>query len=145
MDLTQKEMAEVLGLSTRQVANLEVLGMPTKSKAGKKLYPSTPGMRWYIHYKVQAAQPADFEEARARKMSAEAELAELDLAQKRGQLIPLEQHGQRLARILERVRARLVAIPGTVAPRLLSLETAVEAQAVVAGAVAEALEELSRG
>ena len=91
------------------------------------------------------ATPADFEEARARKMAAEAELAELTLARERGRLIPIETHGERLARILERVRARLVALPGSLAPRLVGIETAAEAQGLIAAGVAAVLTELSAG
>ncbi len=120
-------------------------GCPHQIVNGRPRYVVAGVVAWLEKRAEVRSRPEDFEEARKRKMGAEAELAELELAQKRGQLIPLEQHGQRLARILERIRARLIALPGTLASRLVAIETAAEAQAVVYAGVAEALEELSRG
>jgi len=91
------------------------------------------------------SSPGDFEEARTRKMAAEAELAEMELARERGELVAVVDVGARLARVLERVRARFVAFPGKLAPRLVGLDTAMEARGVLEQAVGEVLSELSAG
>lgn len=147
--VNQRDAAERLGLTTRQVKNLADLGMPTVSAGGKLTYPFPECLKWYVEYKVTSAvnacTPGDFEEAKTRKMAAEAELAEMELAQQRGDLVAVVDVGARVAGVLERVRARLVVIPGKLAPRLVGVETAMEARGVLEVAVGEVLAELAAG
>lgn len=143
------EAGKRLGISAQAVGMwAKRPGAPVVEVKGKPrlVWPDFP--RWREkelerQAKTEAA-PTTFDEAKTRKIAAEAELAELELAKERGSLIPIALHGERLAKILERVRARLVAIPGKVAPRLVGVASATEAQAMVNEAVAESLEELSR-
>ena len=82
------------------------------------------------------------DEAHRRKETALAELRELELAEKRGEVIPLDDIEDALAARESNMRARLLAIPTTVA-MLLEGMTADERRKVIADAVAEALEELA--
>lgn len=147
--ISQREAGRRLGLTAQSLGQWRKRpGAPAGLKAGKPVYLWPDFPRWREAELVRQAKleaaPVDFEEARARKMAAEASLAELELARERGQLIPIELHGSRLARILERIRSRLVALPGSLAPRLVGLDAASEAQGIISGSVAAVLKELSQ-
>ena len=145
------EMARLgLPLSVRSVTyHAKERTCPIESKSGVIRYRWPEYLAWWHARDVAAAEersaPADLNEARTRKTAAEAELAELALEEQRGTLIRVDDAALRVARVLERVRARLVALPGKLAPRLPQLETAAECQAIVEGGVADVLTELSRG
>lgn len=147
-----KEFADDHGLTLRRIQQWIAEGMPYREVSGARRVVRADANRWVREREreqeretvMKAIAPSSLEEAEKRKAIADAQLAELKLERERGNLIPLALHGERLARILERVRARLVAIPGKVAPQLIGVETAPAAQALVNDAVSEALEELSR-
>src|ERR1044071_8754626 len=57
-------------------------------KAGRR-YLSWPAFPVWYRQRLSATQPEDFEKAKARKMAADAELAELELARIRGEQVPV--------------------------------------------------------
>lgn len=56
------------------------------------------------------------EEAERRRMVAEAELAEIKLSERRGEVMPVAEVGEQLDRVFAAVRARIVAFPPKMAP-----------------------------
>ena len=50
--LTEAEMAEQLGLSTRQVRSLKGRGMPNRVDNGVRTYPQLDAQHWYLAFKV---------------------------------------------------------------------------------------------
>jgi hypothetical protein len=62
--------------------------------------------------------PTDESEARARKLAAEAALAEIELARARGEVVPVADVERELGQVLDGLRARVLALPGKYAPRL---------------------------
>lgn len=149
-EVTQSEAARRLGMTPQALGRwTDRPGAPVVLKKGRPycIWPDFPKWRdaELARKAAEAAAPGDFEEARTRKVSAEAELAELELARERGRMVTVDDCADRLARILERVRARLVAVPGKLAPRLVGLGTAMEARGVLEEAVGETLAELSAG
>lgn len=83
------------------------------------------------------------EEARRRKLFAEAQLAELKLDTERGALVEIEAVGEEVDLILSRVRTRLLAIPGALAVTLTNEPDPVVVRGRVFDEVAAALAELS--
>jgi phage terminase Nu1 subunit (DNA packaging protein) len=79
--------------------------------------------------------------AEARRAEAEASIAELKLAQMRGELIPICDVERELERAFTAVRARLLAIPPKLAP-VLSPEKPARARMLLEQAVLETLAEL---
>lgn len=88
-------------------------------------------------------EPADLEQARARKVAAEAQIAELELAKLRGQLLTVGDYGAALERSFDLIRARLVALPGRLAPLVTGVTTLPAAVAAIEPVVSELLQELS--
>jgi|TARA_R100000231_G_scaffold104750_1_gene77645 hypothetical protein len=84
-----------------------------------------------------------YEEARARKVAAEAQIAELELAKVQGELVIAEDVVSAWADTLAGLKAKLVSIPSKAAPIVASDDSAGGCQKVIEDLVREALEELS--
>ena len=101
--IPQKELATRLGLTTRQVHNLAEQGVvPKRVRNGKADYPWPESLHKYIAWKIEAARDESFDEAkeRARKLRADADLRELELAERRGLLIPADKVQERYEEFL---------------------------------------------
>ena len=144
-ELSQKEIAQLLGLTTRQIRNLEAEGMPHRAEGNRKLYPVPGAWRWY-HQKeldraVSEVQPTDYDEARAREMAARAEKAELEVKKMRGELVHVDDLEALYSQPLADLRSQLLALPGRVAAEL-PMDT-VEALEIIERVVFEFMAELS--
>lgn len=112
--ITQRDLAELLGISTRQVRNLEAKGLPHHSEDGKKRY-SAASVQWFVRHREEFAAsnatPGALDKARTRKAEADAELAELNLAVQRGRLLERPFVEAEFEDVLARLRSRLVNMP----------------------------------
>jgi len=84
-----------------------------------------------------------YEEARARKVAAEAQIAELELAKVQGELVIAEDVVSAWADTLTGLKAKLISIPSKAAPIVASEDSAGGCQKVLDELIREALEELS--
>lgn len=143
--LTQQELAEVLPITSRQIRNLVKEGMPQETLGARTLYPLAACVRWYIAHReaIASGQRTNRSEAQARKTEAQARLAELEVEEAEGRLIPLALHQDRLAAILDRLRAKILAIPGTWPPRLIRARTVAEMMRSLKPLVHELIEALA--
>ena len=83
------------------------------------------------------------QEADARRAVAEAELKELELAERRGQLMPVAEIGDEINRTFAAVRARILGFPPKLAP-ILAPENPQRALVPLERAALEILAELER-
>jgi phage terminase Nu1 subunit (DNA packaging protein) len=113
--LTQRELALRLAISTAWVRELTARGVLVRDKGG---YPWPRNHELYGEY--QSSLPSGngdggadpkYEVARARKTEAEAQLRELDLAVRRGELVPMEDVLTRVREPLESVDLQLRTAP----------------------------------
>lgn len=143
--ISAAELVERLGVSKNLVSYMaREDGAPCDHHGWR--WPET--MHWYIQREKARGRPAgggeDASRARDRLETARAEMAELELAKLRGQLMTLEQYDDVVGGAFARVRARLLNLPGKFAgegemkPREDLLELAQRL-------VDEALEELATG
>lgn len=86
---------------------------------------------------------ADYEEARARKVAAEAEITQLELAKVRGELVVAEDVVSAWSDTLAGLKAKLISIPSKAAPIVAAEDEAGVCQKIIEDLVREALEELS--
>ena len=142
-EVTKRELAGILGLSTRQIENLEAEGLPRRADKNRKFYPIPDAVRWYVDRERRRAEPTDFEEARARKMAAEARLAELMLAREEGKLLAIDDVEREWRQVLERLRAKLLSVPSRYAPALVGRRSIPEAIQVLQQLVEETMLALS--
>jgi phage terminase Nu1 subunit (DNA packaging protein) len=94
---------------------------------------------------VTTAAGESSSEAKLRYTLAQAELKEIQLAEKRGSLVPIEAVTATLADELAAVRSRLLAMPGRLAGQLLMKSEQAEIEAAIAEEVRAALRELTAG
>lgn len=122
IELNQTQMGEVFGVSTRQVRNWEKDGLVCRAAGNQKFYPLAAAIRWYREREVSAAlaevEVKDIDAAKLRKLEAEADTKELDLAVKRGELVPMDEVGDLVRESLEAVDAVLKHSPSRFAPQL---------------------------
>jgi phage terminase Nu1 subunit (DNA packaging protein) len=142
--LTRKEAKQALGdMPERSFARWVAKGLPRKGE--RYLWPELH--RWILEHARQegreSVRPADYEDARARKAIAEAELAEYDLARKRGELLTVADGEKTIAEAFQRIRGQLLAVPSRFAADLVGIQTLPEANARLTRAVTEVLEELA--
>lgn len=145
--LTITEAADEMDYSVRQLQEYAKRPGCPRRKRGASWEYEWPAFNRFVREAavadaVERVKPADFEEARARKEAANAELAELDLAERRGQLVTREGARKAMASLCERVRARLVTLPPKVAPLVVGCDTVPQAQRELERAVEEVLAEL---
>ena len=82
-ELAQKQLAQWLGLTARQIHNLVAEGMPAPVRNGRRVYPWPAALRWYIDYRVRAEVKRgtggdDAAALRRREAAARADRAETD-------------------------------------------------------------------
>lgn len=105
MVVTQSEAAKVFGVSTRTIQRWETDGFP-RQDAEVAAYDLTECVAWALQRerdRLSNVAGDSFEQARARKTAIEADLKELELAQLRGELVPIDE-------VAELVEAPLAAV-----------------------------------
>ena len=132
--LTRAQARAALGeLSEAAFTRLVNDGLPRKGDGKAARYEWPRIQRWHSDWKFeqgrQSVRPEDYEDAKARKMMAEAELAELDLAIRRRELMTVEDGQKALAEAFDRVAAQLKAAPTRHAHDLVGIQTLPEAEA----------------
>lgn len=86
---------------------------------------------------------ASIEEARVRKISADAALAELQLQRERGEVVNIEDVAKTVGEEYAAVRAKLLAIPTKLAPRIAIEADENTCRELLAREITEALNELT--
>ena len=81
--------------------------------------------------------------ARARKEEAQAGIAELELAERKHELIPADQVADAFNVVVSNVRTRLLSVPAKAAP-VVGAKDPAKAEAVIRGEINEALEDLAQ-
>ncbi|MCC7134120.1 MAG: hypothetical protein IT352_15790 [Gemmatimonadales bacterium] len=140
--VSQQELAELLGISTRQVRNLEAVGLPSRSTKGRKCYDAAAAVAWYLAYKVPVTSET-MKAAELRRTVAAANLAELRFRREAGELVPVADAVEVVERMLGQLRSQLVTLPQRWAPRLVGVATVPAATALLDQAVHDALTALS--
>ncbi|SMX27281.1 hypothetical protein TRP8649_01384 [Pelagimonas phthalicica] len=120
-----EEIARLLKLTPRRVQQLAEEGVIPKSARGKyKITEAVQGYIGYLQTKVQAPQGESknaLNEARVRKTVAEAEIAEMEAAKMRGDLVDADEMREALGVVVSEIRANLLRnVPTRIASRAKS-------------------------
>ena len=139
-------IARLLDLTERRVQQLARDGVIPRSERGR--YDLIGAVRGYVRYLrdqilKDGAATADYGVERARLMRARADLAEMEAAQKRGELIPAREVVTAWIEVVALLRARLLVLPDKIAPLAHDAQTIPQARDIVRNAVHEALAELA--
>lgn len=144
--MSQADLARILPLTTRQIRNLEADGLPHRADGNRKWYPIPEAVVWWRDREVAAAlagvQVSDLDRIKERKLEAEAAAKELELAERRGQLMRAAAARHTWAAVLTRLRSKVISFMGALAPQMVGLENPREAKAILDRAMNELLAEL---
>lgn len=98
-----QDIADAFGVTTEAIRLKRKAGMPTRMESGRPRFDLRDCIAWQREQDKVAAQSAtapDEALERARKLKAEADLKELDLAQKRGELVEQTVLAEALDRVI---------------------------------------------
>jgi len=143
------ELSELFGVSTTTVQNWQKRGCPTVSTKPAR-FDTFAVHRWLLERDL-ADQPegnpevVDFKDAQRRKIVAEAKQAELDVAEREGQIVDVDLVALELERVLSTVRLRFEGLPASLAPKMQPLKTAKQRRRFLEDEFRTVLEELSDG
>jgi hypothetical protein len=145
-EVSAKEAARRLGMTDAAVGQWGAKpGAPTEVRAGRRWYHWPRFPIWYrTELQRNREKPTTFEDARTRKMIAEAELAEIELAKARAEALAVSDMESLVATDYAKVRAGLQSMPGKLAPEVVGLKTVAEAIRKIDPLVREVMENLSR-
>ena len=140
-------LGSVLNLSDRRVQQLVKQGVLSKEERGR--YPFMTNVKGYVMY-LQARVDGnnkgiiDLDEARKRKLQAEAMMAELELERTQENTISVADHGEFVGKLGDTLKGRLMVLPSKLAPAL-ALETKQGlCKQIVEDEIRSALKEVSR-
>ncbi len=131
VEITAAEAARRCGL-TQQAVGLWTKrpGAPVRIE-GTRIWVQWPAFARFreaelVRQAVSESTPADLAAERTRKTRAEATMAELELAQRQGELVAIADYGTALGRVLDTLMAQLRALPVRLAHLGPPVEEAVE-------------------
>ncbi len=149
--VNRRELADLWGVALTTVDAWIRRGCPVTRRGNRKIpweFDSAAVADWRLKQAALDAagdtRDVSLDEARKRKMAAEAALAELELAKARGEAVSIEDVGQVWEDISASIRARLLPMGGKLAPRVAPMRKRSEVKAAIDAEVHEALDELSR-
>lgn len=137
--LTGQELAERFGRTVRTITNWTNAGMPQRLVNGQPRFDWRACLEWR-EQKIRsdqrgvrdaggdASRQERMAEARLRRALAVAEQADLDLAERRAQLVTVDFMAEEFNRIATGLRSRLLAIPTAWEPRLATCTTSIDRQ-----------------
>lgn len=137
---TSGEIAAILGVSEDTVHNYVKAGAP---KLAHNQYDERLFIPWVIE-QYKKRDTATLAEEQARLTKNKADLAELELAEKRGEVVRRADVSQKWERTASIIRARFLALPA-ITQDVVSAPTLPESQKVIEDAVWNILAELSGG
>jgi hypothetical protein len=146
-----KKMATMMNVTPRRVQQLaNESGMP---RAGPGKYDAGKCLLWYIRYLQAALEKkaiplgdgsySGLKDERARSIRADAELKEIELAEKRGSLVLIADVKKRFIDLVSMTKARVMATPARIAPEVMGETSRVMVQAIVEKQLKEALNHLA--
>jgi hypothetical protein len=145
--VSQRDLAKAMGVKTVAVRNWEVDGIPEPKIVGKRKFYNLPAVIKWRHERAAAGRPASqrrsTEEARTRKLEAEASLAEIELAKKRDQVVEISIAMKAFSDAMSACRSRLLSIGASVAPRIELAPDVASRKEMIDDAIIEALYEIS--
>jgi phage terminase Nu1 subunit (DNA packaging protein) len=151
MIVNKQQLANILGKSEEWLTQMQkdqtfpVLERG-RGRAGSK-YETQDVITWMQTRQVEnlIGDKIDIEEAKRRKMAAEASLAEVELETVQGKLIPADQIEKEWSELIMNCRAKLLSIPSKVSPEIFAADDLTTVKVLLKQALQEALNELSVG
>lgn len=134
--LDTDDVAALLGVTDRQVRNyVKDKALPCRDDGRRRLFSWPDVLEWYILFRLEKSgsrgkpepspdpiQSESMEVALCRKTIAEADLKELELATKRGQVIAVSDVQRTMANLAKAMQTKILSWPTKMASRLVGLK-----------------------
>lgn len=144
--VNQTQLSEVLGITSRHLRNLEEQGLPAEPgrAGGSRQYALPAAVQWWVRYQVRLAAEENGEpdtaKHRLRKLSAEADLAEMERDSQAGKLMDAVAARLAWGNFLRGLQSNLMGFPDRVAPDLDDGMTLAERREVLRRAMIASLQ-----
>lgn len=149
--VNRQELLHILGCSAPTIADYELRGMPVEKKGGKGVanqYNTAAVIEWLVAHKAGllpgGGKARNHEDEKARKTTAEADLKEIELAERRGEVVPITHAVKEFAKRVAATRTKMLALPTKLAPVLVVMTDIEESRAAIEEVIREGLDELAR-
>jgi len=147
-----EKVADALNLTPRRVQQLVKEGLPREAKGQ---YDPVKCLLWYVRYLQNKlkSKPVDSgdgvftseREERVRRLRADSEIKELNLAERRKKLVAISDVERAVYELVLTTKARMQALPPRLADELMGVTSRVMLQTLIEKAINEALVQLSKG
>lgn len=141
-----------LALSRKQIERQLEAGMPGERRSGRIVIFWPDARIWRDEHirettlrEKALGGPGNANDAKKRKLDAEAELAEIEVAKARGEVVPVEEATRWFEGVCTRVRGKLLGLIPRLATASVGHSTPREAQVALQPIVHEVMDELHRG
>ena len=108
---TAAELARTMGVTPATITNWKADGCPYRQMSGRPVYVLKDVIDWRLAQARAASAPLDKEAEQVRKLKAEADRVEIDVAKARAVLVPHTAMEEALAEEHDALRAALVSLP----------------------------------
>ena len=149
MEITRKQLAELLGLSTRRISQLAKAGIFKNVSRGK--YDLKQVVQAYVDYRIEVEQKRNLgnedislTDAKKRREIIEAELKLLQLKEKRGELIEREKVVRIATEIVTNTKSRFLAMPSKIAPLLIGIKSIKKIKVILEKEIYNILNDLAK-
>ena len=148
--VNRSELAAIFGVAMTTVDAWTNRGMPiverTMGRGTNWSFDTAAVAAWRTEQAVTQTgdeEKLNFEEARRRKMAADAMLAEIELIERRGEILEIDTVVKEWESLVLSMRARMMAIPPRLAPAVLVENDVATVQAILEDSIYECLRELA--
>ena len=144
-----KTIAKLLMLTERRVQQLSKDGVIPRAERGR--YELAPSVQGYIRFlqdrtiNADGAAVIDFSAEKARKLRAEADIAEIEAAKRRGDVADLAAVKRTCEQVFAEVRANMRNIPSRVTPQIIGDSDETRIKEIILSEIDQALTALSGG
>jgi len=147
VELTKEKTAQFFGVDPRTVERWRRDGCHSKQSGKRTVFNSAEVAEWLKNRErsktLEEIGDVDVAEAERRKIIAEAGLAEIKKAQAEGSLVSISAFEVAQAAMIGAARAKLLSLPGKLAPLVILCREVPEAKDLIEEKVHEALSELA--
>lgn len=140
--VTPTQLANLFSMTSRSVSRLTADG--TLKKVDSKHYDLRQSILAYIDFNKELSRKSSgYDQSRAKKMAAEAEIKEIHLAKEKGLLVDADLIGEAIAAEYGIIRTRFLGLPSKIALQLSGLTDPVQVQGLLETQINEILSELT--
>ena len=140
---TATRLSAELGIDNRKMRDILTPINPVEIK-GKRKYYILRDVLPHVAKFIGAPNVVDINVERARKTAAEAEIAELELLEKKGQLVPMVDIVNTWLEMISACRSKMLSMPAKLAPVVAVEDSPAICKSLIEEQVIEALDEIAK-